>query len=257
MAPSGGPSASASGIAAAAAPGGAASGFVVANTPTPVRTPQLARTPRGATLPEAFRGTAAGTGLRLVSFTIDVVAVAGIAAAVALVWESTVLAAIAAVEVAVFLWVLEARTGLTVGNAAVRVRTSRANAPYSPGVGRTLIKNVVTGAGFVVAVLGAWVVVGSSAWDPARQGRGWDNLASRTRSVAVPPRVREVASVPGAAGTVAQPLPPTTRTAARIAPKVSGLGAAKVVAAIPGGAGSIEDSVAMSQTGVSPTGAAM
>lgn len=274
MAPSGGPGASPSALAPSApsgpsglapsapsAPGaaGPAPRRLVAS-PLPERAPKAPRAPRGTALAHPFRGTAAGTGLRLVAFTLDVLVVAGIVTAVALIWESTWLAAIAGIEVAVFLWVLEARTGLTVGNAAVHMRTSRADAPYSPGVGRTLIKNAVTGAGFVVALVGAWVIVGSSAWDASRQGRGWENLASRTRTVAVPARVRETAQVPGvahAAGTIGQPLPPTTRTAARIAPQVSGLGAAKVVSGIAKGSGSIDDSVAMSQTGISPGGAAM
>ena len=217
--------------------------------------PTASRASRIATaLPDAFYGAVAGTGARLASFTIDVVAVAVVSVAVAIAASSTVLGALAAIEVSVFLWVLEGRTGLTLGNAAVRLRTSRPDAPYSPGIGRALVKNLVIGTGFVGAVVGAWIIVGSSAWDGARTGRGWANLASRTISVSVPRRQRTVPSLPGVG---APQVIQSMRTASRIEPHVSGLGAARVIPRLGRAAGAIDDSMALSQTGVGIMGTAM
>ncbi len=263
------------------APGGAPagqgpSGVAVLAAPAPTATPPSAglQAPRGAFapqpspssgqrqarepigLPAAFRGKAAGTGARLGAFSIDAVAVLGASAGVAIAASSPMLGSLAALEAVVFLWVLEARTGLTVGNALLRVRTSRADTPFSPGVGRALIRNVVIGAGFVGAALGAWVVVGSSAWDPARRGRGWADLASRTQSVAVPRRERSAATVAGALSASAPHVIQHIRAAGRIEPHVSGLGASRVVPSLARVSGSIDDSMALSQTGVGPVAGA-
>lgn len=235
---------------APAAPGHVAPGTAVSGTgPTPARAPGSLASPSrpaGIALGPRFAGTVAATGPRLAAFTIDAVAVSAAAVGVALGTGSWLLGAITAAEAVVFLWVLEARTGLTVGNALLRVRTSRAEAPFSPGIGRAWVRQAVTGAGLFGLIAGAWVVVASGAFDATRQGRSWADKASRTIAVAVPKRQRAVAT-PGAA---LAPQPGIQRTPERLAPRVTGLGAAQVRGGLAPKALAIEDSMSMSQTGV-------
>jgi hypothetical protein len=138
----------------------------------------------------AFRGRAAGPGVRLAAFTLDAVVVALVVGAVALLTGSVTLVLVAGVEAVVALALLEARTGLTVGNALLRLRTAREDQPYSPGIGREVARAGVVGLGLLVAAAGAWVVVASAAWDPTGRRRSWADRAGGTVVVAVPPRER-------------------------------------------------------------------
>jgi uncharacterized RDD family membrane protein YckC len=142
---------------------------------------------RGA-LDPAFAGTAAGVGRQLAAFSIDVAAVVAVAVAVLLIAGSPVYAALAVVELAVGLWVLEARTGATIGNAVVRIRTSRDDEPFSPGIGRAFVRRMPVAVGFVAAGVGAWVAAASGAWDGSGRSRSWGDLAAKTQIVSVPVR---------------------------------------------------------------------
>ena len=142
---------------------------------------------RGA-LDPAFAGTAAGVGRQLAAFSIDVAATAVVAVAVLLVSGSAVFAALSVVELAVGLWVLEARTGATIGNAVVRIRTSRDDGPFSPGIGRAFVRRMPIAVGFVAAGAGAWVAAASGAWDGSGRSRSWGDLAAKTQIVSVPVR---------------------------------------------------------------------
>ena len=201
--------------------------------------PVVAPTRRRSTTDElgpAFSGRAATTGAQVAAFTIDVVAVAGVATAV---WFATgvpVFAALAVVEMVVGLWVLEARTGATIGNAILRLRASRDDAPFSPGIGRALVRRLLTGVGFLALGAGAWVVVGSGAWDKKGRGRGWADNAARTLVVAMPPKAART-GFEGAAG-----LSPAVD-----APVV--LSAPQVVSTLARQHAVDEDSVSQSQTG--------
>ncbi len=167
--------------------------------------PNVQRPPRGtATLDPVFAGTVASTGARLGAFTADVIAVALVALVVTLATSSIVYGLIALAEALVIMWVLEARTGLTPGNALFRLRTARHDAPYSPGVGRSFVRWLITGAGFMVAAVGAWIVVASSAWDDAGKGRTWADRAALTVVVAVPPRTPRKAAFPRDIGNMQQ-----------------------------------------------------
>lgn len=139
-------------------------------------------------LGDAHLGRAAGVGARIASFTLDVLALAAVAAAVWLATRSVVLTAIVAVEAVVALWVWQARTGLTVGNAVLRLRTARDDRPWSPGAGRSFVRLLVTGLGALVAVVGAWGVVASAALDRTGRRRSWADRAAGTVVVAVPRR---------------------------------------------------------------------
>lgn len=135
----------------------------------------------------AFAGSPAGTGLRIAAFTLDAAAVV-LAAAIVLVFsQSLLLAGLAVFELALFLWVLEARTGITLGNAVLRLRSARADRPYSPGIGRQFVRGIITGAGFLVAV-GSWVIVASGAWDRSGRRQSWADRVAGTVVVSVPAR---------------------------------------------------------------------
>lgn len=172
----------------------------------PVPQQKRVQPPKG--LAPAFRGEAAGVGARVIAFTIDIAATVLLAVLVLLLTRSPVLAALAAAELTVGMWVLEARTGITLGNAALRLRSSRADAPFSPGIGRQLVRGVVTGAGFVVAV-GSWLVMASGAWDPSGRRRTWADRIAGTVVVAVPARVTADAAPVAAPREQTTLLPPT------------------------------------------------
>ncbi len=149
----------------------------------------------GIALDPLFSGGAAGVGAQVAAFTIDIVLVAAIAAGVAFGTGSAILTILAVVESAVILWAMIARTGSSPGNALLRLRVSRQDAPYSPGTARAFVRGIVTAAGLLVAGVGAWVVAASGASDV--RVRGWADRAARTQVVAVPRRNR---SVPARAG---------------------------------------------------------
>lgn len=149
-----------------------------------------------------FSGSAAGVGAQVAAFTIDVVLVALVVLGTGILTGSAVLAGIALLESVVILWVLQARTGASPGNALLRLRLSREDAPYSAGTGRTLLRGLVTAAGFLVAGVGAWVVAASGGRDV--RARSWADRAARTQVVAVPRRSR---SVPVRVAAYAQPAP--------------------------------------------------
>lgn len=224
--------------------------------PSAPAAPSPARARRKAVaLDDGFAGSAASTGARLAAFTIDVVAVATVAISVALVADSALLTLISVIEMVAFLWVLEARTGVTPGNLVTRLRTSRVEGPLSPGVGRNAVKNVVTGSGFLALVLGAWVVVASSSFDRSGRTRGWADKAARTRSVAVPRR----SSVMQSATAVPIPSPQLVTVAATPAPSKrseAGLAAVQVLPPAQSSTASIEDSASISRTDVPVAGPA-
>ncbi|SDD09759.1 Forkhead associated (FHA) domain, binds pSer, pThr, pTyr [Sanguibacter gelidistatuariae] len=117
---------------------------------------------------------------RVGAFAIDLAVAAAVAGGV---WAATgepVLAGLALVQVAVALCVWESRTGLTVGNAACRIRTVRVEGPYAPGIRRGALRALVVGAGFLGAGLGQWVVVSSGVWDRRQLKQGWHDAVANT-----------------------------------------------------------------------------
>ncbi|WP_159806864.1 RDD family protein [Cellulomonas citrea] len=137
-----------------------------------------------------LRGRAAGVGRRLAAFTCDAALVLAVLVAAAVTTRSPVLVAVLGLEAALALALWEARTGLTVGNALLRLRTSRDDGPMSPGVGRQAARGAVLALGVLAGTVGAWVVVASSAWDPTGRRRSWADRAAGTVVVAVDRRER-------------------------------------------------------------------
>ncbi|AYF97750.1 FHA domain-containing protein [Protaetiibacter intestinalis] len=148
-------------------------------------------------LPSEFAGTVAGVGRQLLAWAIDVLAAVGLAAGVGLLTGSLVFAVVALVEAAVLLWVIEARTGATLGNLLLRVRASRDEAPLSPGAARAGAWRLTVLAGALVGlVVGGAVVVASGFADGSGQHRSWaDRLAGTRRVVPLPRAARQAASV--------------------------------------------------------------
>lgn len=166
---------------------------------------------------------------RVAAFSIDVAVMAAAFGIVLAVTGSAVFGILALVETAIGLTVLQARTGITVGNGLLRVRTARDDAPFSPGIGRTFVRAIVTGAGFLAGVGGAWLVVASSGWDASGRGQSWADKAARTVVVQIP---RGPAAVPTKAPTASIALaaphlvtPRTRSTLAEDAVNVSFTGA--------------------------------
>lgn len=185
------------------------------SAPTPIASTRSPATRTADGLGPAFAGSPARTGPRIAAFTLDVAAVLLVAAVVLVTSQSPLLAGLAVIELAIFFWVLEARTGITLGNAMLRLRSARTDRPNSPGVGRQFVRGFITGVGFLVAV-GSWVVVASSAWDRGQRRQSWADRVAGTVVVAVPVR----------AAVEAQPqLPVAVDVASLAPPQVVPLGA--------------------------------
>lgn len=143
---------------------------------------------------------------RVAAFAIDLAVAVVVAAAVWLATREPVLAGLALVQVGVALCVWEGRTGLTLGNAACRIRTVRVEGPYAPGVRRSALRALVVGAGFLAAGLGQWVVVSSGAWDRRPLKQGWHDAVAGTVMIDVSPAPRGPGGQ-GGRGAQGQPLP--------------------------------------------------
>lgn len=140
----------------------------------------------------------AGAGARVAAFTIDLVVVLLIAVLAWVFTKSLLIGVVALLEAAVILAVLEARTGVTIGNLLLRMRTVRDDAPFSPGVARGAARALVQGAGSLVAFVGGIAVAATSAGDPMRMGRSIADRAGRTLVVKVPSNAERQAWAQGA-----------------------------------------------------------
>ncbi len=143
------------------------------------------------TLPPQFTGEPATVGARLAAFTIDVTLVAVIGAAVWLVTGTAAFGALLAAEAVLALWILQSRTGVSPGKALLRLRVSRADAPFSPGAGPSFVRGSLVALGGLVFAAGAWVVQASAAWDRSGERRSWADQAAQTRVVLAPARPKD------------------------------------------------------------------
>lgn len=269
---------------------GTAPGVQTALAPSAVGLPRASATrPRpvpglGASLGPAFRGSAASVGAQVAAFTVDAVLVGALVGGIWAFTQSAVWAGIALLEALVFLWVLEARTGATPGAALVRLRFAKADAPYSPGIGRVFVKNLVFGTGFLVAAVGAWAVAASGGMDSTGRRRSLAARAAGIQPVAIPTASRPTGAIVSGPSVSAAPrepaplhVPPQAlKNAADVLQAVPGAqpaapaalaatpvapAAAPVAPAVPApvpslpapvpGLGALEDSVSMSATGAS------
>lgn len=155
---------------------------------TPPRAPRPANDARlaGALARSRAWARPAGLGARIGAYSIDAFACLVLAVSAGFAMRSLLIGVLVLVELAVILLIVESRTGATLGNLMLRLRTARDDAPYSPGVGRGFARGLVQGAGSLIALVGGWAVVATSAADPMRMGRSWADRAGRTLVVRVP-----------------------------------------------------------------------
>lgn len=198
----------------------------------------------------AARIRPAGIGARLGALTVDLAAIVIVAAVVALTTRSLILTGVATAEAVLALWILQARTGASLGGALVRVRVVRIDKPFSPGGGRSLIRGLITTAGLCVLVVGAWVQEATGAGDRSGLRRSWADRAAGTAVLEVPrvtaraaagspvvqagPRVPPTSFAPRAAPIPAAPAQPATPApAAQPAPAAHPLPSAVPPSAVP------------------------
>ncbi|WEG08257.1 FHA domain-containing protein [Microbacterium horticulturae] len=128
----------------------------------------------------------AGVAARMAALTLDVAAVAIVGSIVLLASRSMAFAAVAAAEATLALWILQARAGLGLGNAVMRLRTARVDKPYSPGGGRALVRGAFTAVGLAVFAVGAWLLELTGVADRSGWRRSWADRAAGTVVVEVP-----------------------------------------------------------------------
>ena len=105
----------------------------------------------------------------------------------------------------------EGRTGQTVGNNVLRLRTVSAASGRPAGAARVLVRLLVEGAGALALGIGTYIVAASGEWDGSGARRGWHDKAAGTTVVWAP-----VAVVPGATpgpASSSAPLPVTPPSA--------------------------------------------
>lgn len=78
--------------------------------------------------------------------------------------------------------VAEGRSGATVGNVALGIRTVRVSTTRPPGFGRAVLRRFIESLGGIV-VFGQYLVAASSAWDRGRNRQGWQDKAAGTTMV--------------------------------------------------------------------------
>ncbi|WP_250448263.1 FHA domain-containing protein, partial [Actinotalea sp. C106] len=159
------------------------------------------RLPHDAALGPAFDGAVVATvGRRVGAYCLDALTVLLVAGAALLLTSHGVYAALAAAETAVALVLWEARSGRTPGHALLGLRVAQATRPYAPGLGRSLGRAVVLGAGHVLLV-GQWAVLLSPMMDRSGRRQGWHDVVGGTVVV-------DVRALRRAAKVADQPAPP-------------------------------------------------
>ena len=134
-----------------------------------------------AALGPAFDGVVpALVGQRVGAYALDLLAVLAVAGPVLWLTRSLVYAGLAAAELAVGLVVWEARSGQTVGNAVLGLRTAKEETPYAPGLGRAVGRALVLAASHLVLGLGQWLVVASAGFDPSGRRQAWHDRVGGT-----------------------------------------------------------------------------
>lgn len=179
--------------------------------------------PHHHALGPAFDGVVpASVGRRVGAYAFDLVAVVVVAAVTAGL-AGPLYGVLAGLEVAVGLVVWEARSGRTLGNALLGLRTAKEEAPFAPGLGRATGRALLLGASHLTG-LGQWLVVASSAFDRSGRGQAWHDRAAGTLVVDVRGLRSDAATAtvvePVVSGSPMRDVPPTLFPAADRAPAV-------------------------------------
>lgn len=170
------------------------------------------------------------------------------------------------------LWVIEARTGRTVGNALVGTRTVDEHSLAPAGLRKIFVRHLIQALGGIVCFVGMYVVVVSALWDPGTRRQGWQDRTAGTlvlrtargrTDVVVPVGSTAPTSTPASPG----PPPPPASSHGAPPPTAPLTGAARppaepgvpIIAAVPGfsrpAAGPTADSTPVPPAAPSPPGA--
>ena len=229
---------------AAAARGGSGSVPLVQSRPpitTEVEVYTATQIPSSGSLPPQMAAPYAGVGKRFVAWLVDGV-IAGVLAGIVIgigialidmpsglivvseeqaaeigaqMVRAYLLGALVAFCYQLSMWIWEARTGATLGNKVMGVRTVSAEDRGPIGFVRELLRVLVLAAGSFVLGVGQIVVLLSPLWDKGGKVQGWHDKAAR--SVVVDVRAPQVAMATGLAPVAPGPRAPgkpAMRTAA-------------------------------------------
>jgi uncharacterized RDD family membrane protein YckC len=178
-------------------------------------------------LPASFGiATPATPGRRVLAYLLDALAVAAVAAVVAVLTRSVLVTALTVLELGLGLLVWELRTGRTLGNTLLGLRTAREETPYAVGPARGLLRGLVLAAGHAVVGLGQWAVVGSTALDRSGRAQGWHDRVGRAVVVDVRAHERAIDEAEEAAAAGGVPVARIAGPAAPAAPVTGGQPAA-------------------------------
>ncbi|MFE7505264.1 RDD family protein [Promicromonospora sp. NPDC057488] len=250
--------------AAAAARNGSGSVPLVESRPpitTEVEVYTATQIPRAGSVPPPLVAPYAGVGKRFVAWLIDgaiagvlmgIVAAIGIALidipSGLVVVSQEQAAEIAAQVMRVYLlgglvaflfqlsmWIWESRTGRTIGNSAMGLRTVSAEDRGPIGFVRELLRVLVLAAGSVVFVVGQIVVLLSPLWDKGGKVQGWQDKAARSVVIDIrAPQVPGTGLTPVASGPRA-PGKPAVRPTAPAAPAQGQYGSPQLPPLSPAG----------------------
>jgi RDD family/FHA domain len=122
---------------------------------------------------------------RIAAFSIDAAFAAIIGVAAFLIWGPA-FGLLAAAEVVVGQLVWEGNTGRTLGNVFLNLRTTRTDAPRTLGSARAALRGLIVLVGFLVAGVGSWIVVLSSAWDSSGRRQAFSDRVGGSVTIGVP-----------------------------------------------------------------------
>lgn len=165
-------------------------------------------------------GIVAGIGISLIDIPSGLVVVSQEQAAeiAAQMMRVYLLASLVGFLFQLSMWIWESRTGRTIGNSAMGLRTLSAEDRAPIGFVREILRVLVLAAGAVVLAVGQIVVLLSPLWDKGGKVQGWQDKAARSVVVDVrAPQVAGTGLTPVAAGPRA-PGKPAVRPTAPAAP---------------------------------------
>lgn len=133
------------------------------------------------------------------------------------------------------MWIWESRTGRTIGNSAMGLRTVSAEDRGPIGFVRELLRVLVLAAGAVVLAVGQIVVLLSPLWDKGGKVQGWQDKAARSVVIDIrAPQVPGTGLTPVASGPRA-PGKPAVRPTAPAAPAQGQFGSQQLPPLSPAG----------------------
>lgn len=145
-------------------------------------------------LGDAFVGTPASLGARLLSLLIDLAVIALVAVVAWFLSESLLLTVLAGLEVAIIMAVAQAHTGASLGKLVTRTRVSQSEEPMTPGIVRATVRSAISGLGALVAAVGAFAIELTAVADSTGRRRTIADRAARTVVVSIPTRRERAAA---------------------------------------------------------------